>query len=149
MPEVHTDLVLIAVASQFGLPVGLAALALAALLVCRCMLAGLRARDGFRALLAISLAMLIAIQVILISGGSLRVLPLTGLTFPLLSYGGTSMIVTQFALGIILGIGARPAALERGAQVDGVRRLSGESAGLPQRSSADAAIWTGAEGRTT
>jgi cell division protein FtsW (lipid II flippase) len=49
---------------------------------------------------------LISIQVILITGGSLRVLPLTGLTFPLVSYGGTSMIVTQFALGIVLGIGA-------------------------------------------
>jgi cell division protein FtsW (lipid II flippase) len=149
VPEVHTDLVLVAVASQFGLPVGLAALALAAVLVCRCMLAGLRTRDGFRALLAISLAMLIAIQVILIAGGSLRVLPLTGLTFPLLSYGGTSMIVTQFALGIIVGIGARPAALARRAQFDGVRILHGESAGFPDRGTADAAIWTGAEGRTT
>jgi cell division protein FtsW (lipid II flippase) len=70
------------------------------------MIAGLRAGDGFRALVAIGLAVLISIQVILITGGSLRVLPLTGLTFPLVSYGGTSMIVTQFALGIVLGIGA-------------------------------------------
>ena len=106
VPEVHTDLILVAVASQFGLPIGLAVLALAALLVCRCILAGLRAKDGFRALVAISFAALLAIQVILISGGSLRVLPLTGLTFPLVSYGGTSMIVTQFVLGIIVGIGS-------------------------------------------
>ncbi len=106
VPEVHTDLVLIAVGSQFGVLIGVAVLALAAVLVCRCMIAGLRAGDGFRALVAIGLAVLIAIQVILITGGSLRVLPLTGLTFPLVSYGGTSMIVTQFALGIVLGIGA-------------------------------------------
>jgi cell division protein FtsW (lipid II flippase) len=106
VPEVHTDLVLIAVSSQFGVLIGAAVLALVAVLVCRCMIAGLRAGDGFRALVAIGLAVLIAIQVILITGGSLRVLPLTGLTFPLVSYGGTSMIVTQFALGIVLGIGA-------------------------------------------
>jgi cell division protein FtsW (lipid II flippase) len=108
VPEVHTDLILVAVASRFGLPIAAAVLALAALLICRCMLAGLRARDGFRALAAVSLAALLAIQVVLISGGSLRVLPLTGLTFPLVSYGGTSMIVTQFAIGVIVGIGARP-----------------------------------------
>lgn len=107
VPEVHTDLILIAIASRFGLPVAAAVLALAATLVCRCMLAGLRTRDGFRALTAVSLAALLAIQIVLIAGGSLRVLPLTGLTFPLVSYGGTSMIVTQFALGIIVGIGAR------------------------------------------
>jgi cell division protein FtsW (lipid II flippase) len=106
VPEVHTDLVLIAVSSQFGVLIGAAVLALVAVLVCRCMIAGLRAGDGFRALVAIGLAVLIAIQVILITGGSLRVLPLTGLTVPLVSYGGTSMIVTQFALGIVLGIGA-------------------------------------------
>jgi cell division protein FtsW (lipid II flippase) len=119
VPEVHTDLVLIAVASQFGLATGLAVLALAALLVCRCVLAGLRATDGFRALIAIALAVLIAIQVILIAGGSLRVLPLTGLTFPLVSYGGTSMIVTQFALGVILGIGSGANVSRQSSQIDG------------------------------
>lgn len=107
VPEVHTDLILVAVASRFGLPIALAVMALAAVLVCRCMLAGLRTRDGFRALTAVGLAALLAIQTVLIAGGSLRVLPLTGLTFPLVSYGGTSMIVTQFALGIVVGIGAR------------------------------------------
>ena len=111
VPEIHTDLVLIAVTSQLGLVSGVAVLALAGVLVCRCMLAGLRAGDGFRSLLAIGLAVLIATQVILITGGSLRVLPLTGLTFPLVSYGGTSMIVTQFAIGIVIGIGAGPGAL--------------------------------------
>jgi cell division protein FtsW (lipid II flippase) len=109
VPEVHTDLILVAVGSRFGLVIVLATLALAAVLVCRCILAGLRTRDGFRALAAVTLAALMAIQVILIAGGSLRVLPLTGLTFPLVSYGGTSMIATQFALGLIVGIGARSA----------------------------------------
>ena len=108
VPEVHTDMILVAVGGLFGLLLTLAVLTLAAVLVCRCLLAGLQTRDGFRALVALSLSALIAIQVILIAGGSLRVLPLTGLTFPLVSYGGTSTIVSLFALGIVVGIGANP-----------------------------------------
>ena len=106
VPEIHTDFVLVAVGSQFGWLGALAVLALAGILVCRCALAALRASDGFRSLLAFSLAALLGIQLILITGGTLRVLPLTGLTFPLLSYGGTSIVATMFALGVVVGLGA-------------------------------------------
>ena len=106
VPEIHTDFVLVAVGSQFGWLGAVAVLTLAGTLVCRCALAALRASDGFRSLLAFSLAALVGIQLILIAGGVLRVLPLTGLTFPLLSYGGTSMVATMFALGVVVGLGA-------------------------------------------
>jgi cell division protein FtsW (lipid II flippase) len=106
VPEVHTDLILTAVGTHFGLLGALAVLALAGLLVCRCLLAAMTARDGFSSVLALSIGVLLAIQIVLIAGGALRVLPLTGLTFPLLSYGGTSIIVTLFAVGVELGIGA-------------------------------------------
>jgi cell division protein FtsW (lipid II flippase) len=106
VPEIHTDFVFVGIANQFGWFGSIAVLALAGVLVCRCILAALRAGDGFRALLALSLAALLGIQVVLIAGGTLRVLPLTGLTFPLLSYGGTSMVSTMFTLGIIAGLGA-------------------------------------------
>jgi cell division protein FtsW (lipid II flippase) len=84
-------------------------LVLAGILVSRCALKSLQAPDALRSLLAFSLTALIGIQLILITGGTLRVLPLTGLTFPLLSYGGTSMVATMFALGIVAGLGAPPA----------------------------------------
>jgi cell division protein FtsW (lipid II flippase) len=106
VPELHTDLILVAIGSELGLVVAVAVLTLAGLLVCRCVAAALRAVDGFRSLLGLSLAALIGIQVLLIAGGTLRVLPLTGLTYPLVSYGGTSMVVTLFALGAIVGIGS-------------------------------------------
>jgi cell division protein FtsW (lipid II flippase) len=106
VPEIHTDFVFVGVANQFGWLGALAVLALAGVLVCRCILVALQASDGFRSLLAFSLAAVLGIQVVLIAGGTLRVLPLTGLTFPLLSYGGTSMIVTMFTLGIVAGLGA-------------------------------------------
>jgi cell division protein FtsW (lipid II flippase) len=106
VPEVHTDLILTGIGSQFGHLAAIAMLALAGVLVARCVLAGLRAPGGFQSLLGLSIASLLAIQILLISGGSIRVIPLTGLTFPLVSYGGTSMVVTMFALGIEAGIGA-------------------------------------------
>ena len=106
VPEIHTDFILAGVAAVFGASVALAVLALAGVLFCRCVLASLRCHDGLRALLVLSLTALIAIQVALIAGGTLRILPLTGLTFPFVSYGGSSMLATSFAVGVVLGIGS-------------------------------------------
>jgi cell division protein FtsW (lipid II flippase) len=105
VPEVHTDFILVAVASQWGLTGVVAVLALLCVIVCRCVSAALNATNGLRSLLAMAMATLIGVQVLLISGGTLRVLPLTGLTVPLVSFGGTSMVVTLFALGIVAGFG--------------------------------------------
>ena len=79
-------------------------LALLCVIVCRCVSAALNAGNGLRSLLAMAMATLIGVQVLLISGGTLRVLPLTGLTVPLVSFGGTSLVVTLFALGIMAGL---------------------------------------------
>jgi cell division protein FtsW (lipid II flippase) len=78
-------------------------------LICRCVSAAMIAASGFRSLLALAIAILIGTQVLLILGGTLRVLPLTGLTVPLVSFGGTSMIATLFALGVVAGIGTSAA----------------------------------------
>jgi cell division protein FtsW (lipid II flippase) len=106
IPEVHTDFVLAGIGAIFGMLGALAVLALTAVLVCRCVLAALRAQNGFQALLALTFAAIIGIQVLLIAGGTLRVLPLTGLTLPFVSYGGSSMLASSFSIGLILGIGA-------------------------------------------
>jgi cell division protein FtsW (lipid II flippase) len=106
VPEVHTDFILVAVAIQWGWVGAVALLVLTGIIVCRCVAAALRAADGFRSLLALGFAALLGIQVLLICGGTLRVLPLTGLTLPLVSSGGTSIVATLFALGIVSGIGA-------------------------------------------
>ena len=106
VPEVHTDFILVALATQWGWLGAVATLALAGIIVCRCVAAALQAGDGFGSLLALGIAALVGIQVLLICGGTLRILPLTGLTFPLVSSGGTSMVATLFALGVVSGIGA-------------------------------------------
>jgi cell division protein FtsW (lipid II flippase) len=105
VPEVHTDFILVGIATQWGWIGAVAVLSLAGIIVCRCVAAALHAADGFRSLLALVIGVVVGIQVLLICGGTLRMLPLTGLTLPLVSSGGTSMIATLFALGIVAGIG--------------------------------------------
>jgi cell division protein FtsW (lipid II flippase) len=110
VPEVHTDFIFVAVATEWGWVAAAAVLSLVGIVVCRCLAAALRAADGFRSLLALGIAALLGIQALLICGGTLRVVPLTGVTLPLVSYGGTSMLATLFALGVVAGIGAPEAA---------------------------------------
>jgi cell division protein FtsW (lipid II flippase) len=106
VPEVHSDFILVGIATQWGWSGALAVLVLVSIVVCRCVAAALHAADGFRSVFALAVAALFGIQVLLICGGSLRVLPLTGLNLPLVSSGGTSMVTSLFALGIVAGIGA-------------------------------------------
>jgi cell division protein FtsW (lipid II flippase) len=64
--------------------------------------------------MGLALTVLLALQTMLILSGVLRLMPLTGLTMPFVSYGGTSMVVTGFTVGMIAGFGARGAAHLRG-----------------------------------
>jgi cell division protein FtsW (lipid II flippase) len=111
VPEVQTDFVLAAIGAQSGVLVSSAVLALLAVLVLRCAQNGLLAETDLEKQMALALSVLLGLQILLILGGVLRLMPLTGLTVPFVSYGGTSMLVTGFTVGVILGIGARGARL--------------------------------------
>ena len=124
VPEFHTDFVLIAIGSRFGFIAVVATLCLLAVLVLRCLVVALRARSELAAFVAIGMALMLGVQGILIVGGTLRLLPLTGLTVPLVSYGGTSMLVTLFALGVVIGLGSEPRWNISGALGSGNARLS-------------------------
>jgi cell division protein FtsW (lipid II flippase) len=127
VPEVHTDFILVAIGAELGAVVALAIIVVGALLVCRCVVDALRAESAFASILALSVAFLFGIQMVLILGGTLRVLPLTGLTLPLVSYGGTSMLVTLFTLGCVSGIGAAsPRSLPGSRNSDAPLRVGGE-----------------------
>ena len=65
------------------------------------------AADDFRALLATGLTLVIVIQAAIIAGGNLRVVPLTGITLPLISYGGSSLLVNGAVIGLLLALSDR------------------------------------------
>lgn len=106
IPAVHTDFVYAAVAEELGLAGASAVLALYLVLVSRGFRAALRTGDPFERLLATGLSFAFAVQVFIIVGGVLKVIPLTGITLPFLSYGGTSLVTSAIAVGLLLRISA-------------------------------------------
>ena len=103
IPYVNSDFIYSALAQELGL-IGVAALLLVFMLfVARGMKIALQADDGFSKLLAAGLTFGFAFQTFIIVGGVLRVIPLTGITLPFVSYGGSS-VVANFVLlaGLLL-----------------------------------------------
>jgi cell division protein FtsW len=103
VPVVHSDFVFAAVGEEWGL-LGTISVVTAIAALC---LRGLRISlqypsRSFRSLLTIGLSVLLAVQSIMIMGGVLKLLPLTGVTLPFLSYGGSSLLVSFVALGLLI-----------------------------------------------
>jgi cell division protein FtsW (lipid II flippase) len=79
-------------------------------IVARGMRISLIAQDGFSKLLAAGLTFGLALQTFIIVGGVLRVVPLTGITLPFVSYGGSSIVSNFVMLGLLLLVSNRAAA---------------------------------------
>lgn len=112
LPERDTDLAPVSVVEQFGLVAGLAVLLAALVLVWRLATAARAARTAHGALVAGGLAVLLGAEVAVSVGGNLGLLPLAGVPFPLVSNGGTALVVHLVAIGTVLGVrrdGARRA----------------------------------------
>ncbi len=102
IPVAISDFIYAAIAEQTGLFGTLGLLALFGILVTRGLRIALRAPDLFRRLLAAGISAYIGVQAILIVGGNIRLLPLTGVTLPFVSYGGSSLVTSLVALLILL-----------------------------------------------
>ena len=102
-----TDFIFTAYAAELGLLGAVALLCLFIVLVARGFTIAAQAPDGFSKLLAVGLATTLGIQAFVIVGGIVRVIPLTGVTLPFMSYGGSS-VVTNFAIVGALGGGQPP-----------------------------------------
>ncbi|PJF40015.1 MAG: cell cycle protein [Phototrophicales bacterium] len=103
IPVVHSDFVFAAIAEEWGLFGVITVIAMLAMLVMRGMRIGTRRQEQpFMALFAVGLSMLIAIQSLLIMAGVLRLLPLTGVTLPYFSYGGSSLLMSFVTAGLLL-----------------------------------------------
>src|SRR5213078_4912006 len=107
IPYLNTDFIYSALAQELGL-VGVAALLLVYMLfVTRGMKIALLADDGFSKLLAAGLTFSFALQTFIIVGGILRIIPLTGITLPFISYGGSSVVANFILLGGLLLVSNR------------------------------------------
>lgn len=107
VPIAQSDFIFAAISEESGLLGALAILGLLALIVNRGMRIAHRAQDMFQRLLAIGLVVHLVGQSILIIAGNLRLLPLTGVTLPFVSNGGSSLLVSFFELLCLLLISGR------------------------------------------
>ena len=104
VPAVHTDFPLAALGEELGLLGVVAILGLFLVVVERGMRIGAAAADDFRSLLAVGLSLVIGIQAFIIAAGNLKVLPLTGVTLPFISYGGSSLLANAVIIGLLLAL---------------------------------------------
>ena len=102
IPVVHSDFAFAAVAEEWGLVGTIAVIAATAAIVVRGLAIAVRSQFVFRSLLAAGLSMMLAVQSLLIMGGVLKLVPLTGITLPFLSYGGSSLLTSFVITGLLL-----------------------------------------------
>ncbi len=109
VPVVHSDFIFAAIGEEWGLVGTLSVVAALAVLVMRGLqLATLWAESSFRLLLAAGLSVLLATQSILIMAGVLKLVPLTGVTLPFMSYGGSSLLFSYILMGLLLVLSSPP-----------------------------------------
>jgi cell division protein FtsW (lipid II flippase) len=109
IPYVHTDFIFAAVAEELGLVGAFALLALFLTFVFRGLRVAMLARDEFSALLAVGVTASLGLQTLIIVAGNLKLVPLTGITLPFVSYGGSSVLASFVMLGLLLSVSHRAA----------------------------------------
>jgi cell division protein FtsW (lipid II flippase) len=107
IPELKTDFIYSAIAQELGLIGAAALLMLYMVFVLRGFRVALFAGEGFSKLLAAGLTFGFALQTFIIVGGILRIIPLTGITLPLVSYGGSSIVANFLLLALLMLVSNR------------------------------------------
>ena len=107
IPVYHTDFIFAVICEQLGQVFGVLLLAVYVLLILRGVTVMGRSRRSYDMLLGCGVLAMLAIQTFMIVAGVIKMLPLTGVTMPFLSYGGSSMLSCLAMVGILHGIAAR------------------------------------------
>ena len=113
IPFVHTDFIFTAVAEELGLLGAFALLGFAMVLVFRGLRIASLARDDFGALLVVGLTASLGLQTLIIIGGNTKLIPLTGITLPFVSYGGSSVLASFIMVGLLLAVSHRSGTADR------------------------------------
>ncbi len=104
LPESHTDFIMAVIAEELGLFGVAFTLGLLAFIVLRGLWIARRSTDAFGSLLAIGISVMIGFQTFINVGGVVGLIPITGVPLPLVSYGGTSLVLTMASLGLLVNI---------------------------------------------
>lgn len=104
MPAAHTDLILAVVGEEFGFVGFVAIYAIYGILIWLGLRIAMRSRSDYGFFLALGMTLLLSFSILLISGGVLDLLPLSGVVTPFLSYGGTAMIANFLIAGILASL---------------------------------------------
>ena len=102
LPDAHTDFIIAVAAEEYGLILVMIVIALYAVVVVRSLLRLVRERDPFIRLAGTGLASMFAVQAMINMGVAVRLLPAKGMTLPFVSYGGSSVIASGIAVGMLL-----------------------------------------------
>ncbi len=104
LPDAHTDFIIAVAAEEFGLLLCVVIMALYMTIVVRSLLRLVRERDPFIRLAGTGLAVLLGMQSLINIGVAVRLLPAKGMTLPLISYGGSSLIAACLGMGVLLAL---------------------------------------------
>ena len=104
IPLYHSDFIFAAITEEFGLLFAVGLLTVYVLIIMRGLIVAFNARTSFHSLAAFGLVIMLGLQTMLIAGGNTKLLPLSGVTLPLVCYGGSSLVSTFFSMGLLLGL---------------------------------------------
>lgn len=106
LPEPYTDFIMSILGEELGLVGVLGVVLLFGFLILRIYLIGIKTKDSFGSLVCIGIATMLLIQSTINLGGILGLMPITGVTFPFISYGGSSILILSVSIGVVLNVSA-------------------------------------------
>lgn len=104
IPEVQSDFTFSAICEEMGFTGGIAIILAYTILIYRCFQISSRVESAYKRLLVVCIATLFGIQAFIIIFGNLGIIPMTGITLPLVSYGGSSLVMSFLMVGIVIRI---------------------------------------------
>ncbi|MDU2155533.1 rod shape-determining protein RodA [Clostridium sp.] len=107
VPEVQTDFIFASIGEQWGLAGAAFLLLLYGLLISKMIAIGRTAKDTFGSIISVGLVAYFLFALLQNIGMTIGLMPITGITLPLLSYGGTSLLTTVMSIGLVLNVGMR------------------------------------------